>query len=137
MITNVKGISHTLSPHQLREVADCLRDSSGLATLATRWEYDSETSLLEETARVLGLSWLDSDELDVDPAALDGFPLKLIHRYDVFPLEKTDQWLRLAVSNPFAFDAFDTVATAVSREVRPVVTTPETVRDLIKRNLGV
>ncbi|XZE55554.1 type II secretion system ATPase GspE [Planctomycetaceae bacterium SH139] len=137
MITNVKGISHTLSPHQLREVADRLRDSSGLATLATRWEYDSETSLLEETARVLGLSWLESDELDVDPAALDGFPLKLIHRYDVFPLEKTDQWLRLAVSNPFAFDAFDTVATAVSREVRPVVTTPETVRELIKRNLGV
>jgi general secretion pathway protein E/type IV pilus assembly protein PilB len=43
----------------------------------------------------------------------------------------------LAVSNPFAFDAFDTVATAVSREVRPVVTTAETVRALIKKNLGV
>ena len=137
MITNVKGIAHTLSPPRLREVADCLRDRAELSSLAEQWEYDSETALLAETARVLGLGWLDSDELDVDPQSLDGFPLKLIHRYEVFPLEKTDRWLRLAVSNPFAFDAFDTVATAVSREVRPVVTTAETVRALIKRNLGV
>lgn len=137
MITNVKGIAPSLSPGQLRQVAESMRDGSRLGALADQWEFDSESALLEETARVLGLGWLEGDELEVDGEALEGFPLKLIHRYEVFPLQKTDRWLRLAVSNPFAFDAFDTVATALSREVRPVLAPPELVRELIKRHLGV
>jgi general secretion pathway protein E/type IV pilus assembly protein PilB len=43
----------------------------------------------------------------------------------------------LAVSDPFAFEAFDSIASAVSLEVRPVVASPEQVRQLIKRHLGV
>ena len=137
MITNIKGITALLSPLQMRQVAESLREGGRLSTLAEQWEFESENALLEETARMLGVEWLDAETLEVQPEALDGFPLKLVHRYEVFPLQKTDRWIRLAVSNPFSFDAFDTVATAVSLEVRPVLAPAEMVRDLIKRHLGV
>ena len=113
MITNTTSLTPSLDPLQLRNVAECLRDKVSLQSLAQQWEFDGERDLLIETARALGLEWLDSDEVTVDPSAMEGFPLKLIHRHEVFPLDRTDQFLRLAVSNPFDFNAFDSVASAL------------------------
>lgn len=137
MITNTTSLTPSLDPLQLRNVAECLRDKASLQSLAQQWEFDGERDLLIETARALGLEWLDSDDVTVDPSAMEGFPLKLIHRHEVFPLDRTDQFLRLAVSNPFDFNAFDSVASALELEVRPVVATSEAVRRLIKKYLGV
>lgn len=137
MITNVESISPSLGPEQLRQISEAIHDPPSLASLALQWDFEGPRDLLAETARVLGLEWLGTDEIEVKPEAMEGFPLKLIHRYDVFPLERTDRWLRLAVGNPFSFEAFDTVASAISLEVRPVVATPDAVRHLIKRHLGV
>jgi general secretion pathway protein E/type IV pilus assembly protein PilB len=137
MITNTTSLTPSLDPLQLRNVAECLRDKVSLQSLAQQWEFDGERDLLIETARALGLEWLDSDDVTVEPSAMEGFPLKLIHRHEVFPLDRTDQFLRLAVSNPFDFNAFDSVASALELEVRPVVATSEVVRRLIKKYLGV
>jgi len=137
MITNVQNLTRSLEADQLRQVAIAIRDPASLASLALQWDFDSGQSLLEQVATTLGLEWLGTDEFDFDSGALEGFPLKLIHRYDVFPLERTDQWIRLAVSDPFAFEAFDSIASAISLEVRPVVAVPDQVRQLIKRHLGV
>jgi len=137
MITNVQNLTRSLEADQLRQVAMAIRDPASLASLALQWDFDSGQSLLEQVATTLGLEWLGTDEFDFDSGALEGFPLKLIHRYDVFPLERTDQWIRLAVSDPFAFEAFDSIASAISLEVRPVVAVPDQVRQLIKRHLGV
>ncbi len=137
MITNVQSIAPSLGPDQLRQIADAIHDPAALASLALQWDFEGPRDLLADTARVLGLEWIGTDDIEVQPEAMEGFPLKLIHRYDVFPLERTDRWIRLAVGNPFSFEAFDTVASAVSLEVRPVVASPDAVRQLIKRHLGV
>lgn len=137
MITNTTSLTPSLDPYQLRNVADCLRDKASLQSLAQQWEFEGERDLLIETARALGLEYLESDDVQVDPTAMEGFPIKLIHRHEVFPLERTEQYLRLAVSNPFDFNAFDSVASALELEVRPVVATSDAVRRLIKKYLGV
>jgi general secretion pathway protein E len=113
------------------------RDKTSLQSLAQQWEFEGERDLLIETARSLGLEYLETDDVQVDPSAMEGFPIKLIHRHEVFPLERTEQYLRLAVSNPFDFNAFDSVASALELEVRPVVATNDAVRRLIKKYLGV
>lgn len=137
MITNVQNLTRSLEADQLRQVATAIHDPTSLASLALQWDFDSGQALLEQVAMTLGLEWLGTDDIDFDSGALQGFPLKLIHRYDVFPLERTDQWIRVAVSDPFAFEAFDSIASAISLEVRPVVAVPDQVRQLIKRHLGV
>ena len=137
MITNANSLGPSLETDQLRQIAEAIRNPGSLADLATQWDFESGNLLLERVARTLGLEWLGTDEIEFDRSALEGFPLKLIHRYDIFPLERTESWIRLAVSDPFAFEAFDSIASAVSLEVRPVVASPEQVRQLIKKHLGV
>ncbi len=137
MITNTLALLPQLDSAQLRQVADMLRDGDSLEQLVDRWSFNNSQELLAVSARCLGLEWLDTDEGDIPVDALEGFPMKLIHRHEVFPLERGPGWIRLAVSNPFDFAAVDSVASALAIEVRPVVASAETIQRLIKRNLGV
>jgi len=137
MITNLNTMQPLLDSSQLRQLADRLRVGEILESLVDEWSFNSADELLSVGARSLGLEWLESDANDVPADALEGFPIKLIHRHEIFPLERGPGWLRLAVSNPFDFTAVDSVASALEVEVRPVVASSETLQRLIKRNLGV
>jgi general secretion pathway protein E/type IV pilus assembly protein PilB len=137
MISNANGMLPVLDSVKLRELADCLNAGSALDALVERWSFPSSNELLETGARSMQIEWLGSDESEVAGDALDGFPAKLIHRHSVFPLEKGDGWLRLAVSNPFDFAAIDSVASELQVEVRPVMATSETIQRLTKKFLGI
>ncbi len=137
MITNLNTMQPLLDSSQLRQLADRLRGGEVIESLVDEWSFNSADELLSVGARSLGLEWLETDISDVPADALEGFPIKLIHRHEIFPLERGPGWLRLAVSNPFDFAAVDSVASALEVEVRPVVASSETVQRLIKRNLGV
>jgi len=137
MISNANGILPVLDSVKLRELADCLNAGAPLDALVERWSFPSANELLETGARSMQIEWLGSDESEVAGDALDGFPAKLIHRHSVFPLEKGDGWLRLAVSNPFDFAAIDSVASELQVEVRPVMATSEIIQRLTKKFLGI
>ncbi len=137
MISNSKALEPLLDSVQLRRLADCLRQGESLETLAEQWAFENTQDLFACAARSMKLDWLESDQYDWAAETLEGFPAKLIHRHAVFPLERGDGWLKLAVSNPFDFIAIDSVASALAVEVIPVVASPETIQRLIKKHLGV
>ena len=137
MISDPSGIEPLLDSVKLRELADCLNGGSPVDALAQRWSFPSAKELLATSARSMQLEWLASDETEISGDSLDGFPAKLIHRHAVFPLERGEGWMRLAVSNPFDFAAIDSVASALEVEVRPVMATAETIQRLTKKYLGV
>jgi type II secretion system protein E len=137
MLTNSQQLETRLDSAQLRILADRLRDGQDLSDLVDLWAMESSQHLLAVGARSMGLESLETDDIEIAPAALDGFPMKLIHRHEVFPIERGESWLKLAISNPFDFTAVDTVASALQLEVLPVVAAQEIIQRLIKRHLGV
>lgn len=137
MISNTNDVHSLLDAVQLRQLADTLTLGESLDALAERWSFSSSQELLATSARSMQLDWLQSDDIPFELSCLEGFPAKLIHRYSLFPLERGDGWLRLAVSNPFDFAAIDSVASSMGVEVRPVMAAPETIQRLIKKHLGI
>lgn len=137
MIANTGALAPPLDGAQLRRVAEHLDAGEGLDGLAKEFALSGTKDLLASSAQALGLEWIANDHLDVTTDAIERFPIKLIHRHEVFPVERGDGWLKLAVTNPFNFDAIDSVASALGIEVRPALAEQETVQRLIKRYLGV
>lgn len=126
-----------LSPDQLQYLKDAFRSASSLDDLAAELKFLDKNQLLVAVAKSLRLESVDIDEINIDDAALVGFPQKLIHRFEVFPLTLRDKEIRLAVGDPFDLNVVDEVAAVSGCSVVPVVADSEKIRGLIKQYFGV
>lgn len=120
----------------LAEIAQSLRSGVNLEEVADQLAIDNVEQLMEQVGESLGVE-LFSSEMEVESGALEGFPAKLIHRFEIFPIKKDESQLWLAISNPFDFDAIDSVASAIELEVISVFATSENIHKLKKEHLGV
>ena len=128
---------NALDRRDLQKLARAIENGDPLTTLANELEFDCERSLLQAVASSMGMHFADLDATEVDGSLLDEFPLRLIHRFEVFPIQKDEEALTVAVSNPFDFQAIDTIGTATRSIVKPVLAEADQLRELIKSYLGV
>jgi general secretion pathway protein E/type IV pilus assembly protein PilB len=99
--------------------------------------FSSEEQLLHAVAQKMGYEFMELAALKFDRNILKEFPLKLIHRYNVYPLRRFENTLYLATSNPFDLHAADAVGAATGLSVMPVIMLPDELAMLIKAQLGV
>ena len=129
--------SNILDRRNLQKLARAIESGDELTDLAAELDFDSTRCLLKSVANSMGMQFADLDGTEVDGSLLDDFPLRLIHRFEVFPIQKDDEALTVAVSNPFDFQAIDTLGTATRSIIKPVLVEAEQLRELIKSYLGV
>ncbi len=126
-----------LGPLEVDMVRECLATDGCLDAVALELEYASTEALMRAVGETLGLETVDLSSATVDASVLRRFPLRLIHRYGVFPLECREGSLIVATSNPFDLTALDAVGAAVGESVVPVIALADELARLIKRHLGV
>jgi general secretion pathway protein E/type IV pilus assembly protein PilB len=114
-------------------------ESADLIQLAAELGFatPTEEDALRALSDAMGMEVVDLNTARVDPALLKNFPIKLIHRYTVFPLRMEEGSLVLAISNPFDLHAVDAVGAALGVSVLPVLAVPGELAKLIKTHLGV
>ncbi|MFC1758498.1 GspE/PulE family protein [Planctomycetota bacterium] len=99
--------------------------------------FESLPEALEWLAHSLGMETIDLTKAKVNPAAVEGFSVRLIHRYNLFPIDREGSALRIATSNPFDLNAFDDVSNSLGVHVIPVLAEASELGKLIKSRLGV
>ncbi len=98
---------------------------------------ESETQALAAVARTLGLETVELTDAKADLKLLETFPVRLIHRFQIFPLWMQRGSLVLAISDPFNLHAVDAVSSATGLSVTPAVVPAEELAKFIRRHLGV
>lgn len=126
-----------LTPDQLSAAREAHASGGRLEDVAPMLGCESESQVLAAVARTLGLDTVDLSEAKADLALLEGFPIRLIHRFQVFPLWMQRGSLVLAVSDPFNLHAVDAVSSATGWSVTPAVVSTDELSRFIKRHLGV
>ena len=133
-ITDPVGLSTT----QLQMVRESLRNEGRLQSILPALGVRTEEKAYQEIAATLRLRLVDLAKSQIDASVLSGFPAKLVHRLNVFPVgEDADGSLLVATSNPLELHAIDAVSAATGRPVTPVVAMPAELGKLIKTHLGV
>jgi general secretion pathway protein E/type IV pilus assembly protein PilB len=95
----------------------------------------TEHDILSTTAAEAGVDLVD--RIDAVPEeAVNAVPRHLAHRLSVMPLYLEGRHLRVALSDPFNFDALDTLAKELRYEIDPVVAPADQIENAIKRHYG-
>ena len=130
--------SFQFSPAQFQSVREALKNEGRLASVLPVLGVRTEEQAYQALASVLRLRLVDLGKSHIDVAMLEHFPLKLVHRYEVFPLGTDDHGsLMVATSNPLEIHALDAVSAATAKPVIPVVALPAELGKLIKSHFGV
>ncbi len=126
-----------LTHPELQRIRRAFNGDATLSQLALEFQFANELELLQAIGDALQLTVIDLANETVDKKLLTGFPLRLVHRHGVFPVEKNPTFMRLLVSDPFDIHGPDAVAAATGLFVKPVLALPHEVATLIKSHLGV
>ncbi len=127
-----------LTTTQLQMSRESLRNEGRLQSILTVLGTRTEEKAFQELAASLRMRLVDLAKSQIDRSVLDNFPIRLVHRYNVFPIgEDGDGSLLVATSNPFDLHTMDAISAATSRAVLPVVAFPAELAKLIKSHLGV
>ena len=128
-----------LSRSELKLAQQAFSDPArGITLLAEELEFPNEVEAIQAVGSALNMGVVDIAQLSVDKAVLDDFPLRLIHRHSVFPIDRksgrTNVARRKSVRCP---------GTGCScrrdrpQYVKTVLALPHEVSTLIKSHLGV
>jgi general secretion pathway protein E/type IV pilus assembly protein PilB len=136
-LTDTDASIPVLTPDQLSVARDAHATGVGLEEVVQRLGCESQTQVLAAVARTLGLDTIELREAKPDLQLLESFPVRLIHRFQIFPLWMQRGSMVLAISDPFNLQAVDAVSSATGLSVLPVVVPPDDLAQFVRRHLGV
>ncbi len=128
-----------LNAVQMRIARAALADGDRLqqATLNQLGARNEEIALVAIAAK-LGVPVVDVAKSEIPDDVLENFPIKLVHRRNVFPLgRQADGSLLVATSNPFDLSPIDEISAATGLPTVPGLVLPGELAKLIKSRLGV
>src|SRR4029434_4643845 len=126
-----------LSSQQLNQLRLDRPEATRLDVAAVDLGLVSEEAALKALGDEVGIPFVDLEFQKIDLNLLRGFPLKLIHRHSVFPIERVNGTLRVATSDPFDLYPLDELSATTGLTIEPVLAQREQIARQIKAHLGV
>lgn len=125
-----------LKQEQLEEASKVQKQSNNpdLGRVLIQLGYVGEREVLHARAQEAGLPFVDLDNHQPDPAAINAVPERIVKLHSVLPVRKQGMELWVAMANPNNVQAIDDVQLASGCRVRPTVAVPGAIDDAIRKH---
>jgi type II secretion system protein E len=126
-----------LDHRQLQRSREAQIEGTRLDQAAVQLGFLSEEKALRALGEEVGIEFVDLTETEIDLSLLKEFPLRFIHRENLFPIRQTNGTLVVATSDPFNLYPLDELSVATGMTVVPMLAGRAEIDKLIKTHLGV
>jgi general secretion pathway protein E/type IV pilus assembly protein PilB len=126
-----------LTSQQLNQLRQDRPEATRLDVAAVDSGLVSEEAALRALGDEVGIPFVDLEQQNIDLSLLRGFPLKLIHRHALFPIQRQNGTLTVATSDPFDLYPLDELSATTGLTIEPVLAQREQIARQIKTHLGV
>jgi general secretion pathway protein E/type IV pilus assembly protein PilB len=126
-----------LTSQQLNQLRQDRPEATRLDVAAVDSGLVSEEAALRALGDEVGIPFVDLEQQNIDFSLLRGFPLKLIHRHALFPIQRQNGTLTVATSDPFDLYPLDELSATTGLTIEPVLAQREQIARQIKAHLGV
>jgi len=107
-----------------------------ITTAVKELGFADRNAISQALAEHFGLRSIDLATVDVDKEVLAVIPHSVARRYKIVPLEKRDDTLVVAISDPLNLDSVDSLRILLKMNVEPVIADAEDIQKSIERHYG-
>src|SRR5215467_360061 len=126
-----------ITPQQLKDALDYQRIHGGrLASTLVKLGMLSDEEVTAVLSRQYGVSSVNLDLFEVDPAAVSLVPQETAEKYMVLPLSRVGATLTLAMVDPTNVFAVDDIKFMTGLSVEPVVVSETALNNALRRYYG-
>jgi type IV pilus assembly protein PilB len=129
--------NEVITPEQLSKALESQKNSKGdLGRIVVELGYASDDAVTRAHAESLGMEYVDLQSYPIDHSAINVVPLRIAQNYDIIPITKNGQRLKVATSDPHNVMAMDDVRLATACDVEFVLSTKEQIGTAIRKYYG-
>ncbi len=99
--------------------------------------YISEDNLVVALSKQIGLPFVNITDYSIDPGLTKLFPLELVQRYQVIPVNRVMDALTVAMVDPLDIRVVDELRRVCGLTIRPAFATPTGIKKAIDKYYGV
>ncbi len=131
-----RGVLNESQKSSLEEIANNLGNRP-LHDVIIEKGFAREQIVLQAISDEFGLDLVDLTQKTIDPELITIMPSKLVHRKNLFPVERHNGTLKVATGDPFDVYALDELSTLTGLDIYPVLASSREISRLIKQHFGV
>jgi type II secretion system protein E len=108
-----------------------------LGAVIVRMGFATEKKVLEVVAKKLGVEYVQLENMDIAPEAIEKMPAKFACYYKIVPIMFKNMRLKIAVTNPLDLAVLDEIRLVLKHEINPVLAGEKDILEAIKKYYGV
>lgn len=120
-----------------RAVAIQEKTGKNLDTVLVENNIADEDRMLDTLSTHLGVETIDIKNIDLPSEILQQVPVRFVHRYNIMPIDRRGDTLRIATADPLNFHALDDLRLLLKCDVEPLLAPSDDIRDMIKKYYGI
>ncbi len=120
-----------------RAVAMQEKTGKNLDTILVENDIVPEDHILETLSHHLGVETVDVAGRKLTPEILRQIPIRFVHRYNILPIERQGDTLRIATADPLNFHALDDLRLLLKCDVEPLLAPSDDIKNAIKQYYGI
>ena len=120
-----------------KALAQCQKTAKPFKDILAREGFLTEEQLIPYVAEQLGVPYVDLSTFVIHAEIIKSFPESLARKYRMVPLFKVKNTLTVAMVDSLDFHALDALKKAVRYDVKPVMSLPSSIDNIVKKYYGV
>ncbi|MBI1388786.1 MAG: type II secretion system protein GspE [bacterium] len=119
--------------------AIALQDKSGknLDTILVDNGMVDEVQMLDALSQHLGMETVDVKNIQLTPEILQEVPIRFVHRFNILPIERRGDTLRIATGDPLNFNSMDDLRLLLKCDIEPMIAPSDDIQAAIKKYYGI
>ncbi|MDP8242874.1 MAG: GspE/PulE family protein [Candidatus Hinthialibacter antarcticus] len=96
-----------------------------------------ETQMLDALSQHLGMESIEIKNIELPPEVLQEVPIRFVHRFNIIPVERRGDTLRIATGDPLNFNALDDLRLLLKCNIEPLLAPSDDIIAAIKKYYGI
>ncbi len=96
-----------------------------------------ETQMMDALSQHLGMETIDIKNIELTSEVLLEVPIRFVHRFNIIPVERRGDTLRIATGDPLNFNALDDLRLLLKCNIEPLIAPSDDIIAMIKKYYGI